>query len=297
MRHSNPVQLLLQALCRDPADSLAWLALADAQEEMGQVHGAELTRLREQLRFLEPDDPRRPALQQRLQELLAQGVVPVMPTWTRYLLNGAPIAFHLIPPGRFQMGCPPDEPHRHAADPPLGFVHLDRPFWIGRTLLTQAQLGTGSSAHPALVPYKPPFLERLQQRWKTTVRWPTENEWEYACRAATTSRYHGGGIECVPLVAWCAYGQPTRERPRTKAVAQLVPNAWGLYDMHGNLWEWLQESSRLQEILTAGGCFRAIPQRCTATARMVRNDGRETDIIGGRLVLEWNPEQMPRSSR
>jgi formylglycine-generating enzyme required for sulfatase activity len=297
MRHSNPVQLLLQALCRDPADRLAWLALADAQEEMGQVHSAELTRLREQLRLLEPEDPRRAAWQQQMQQLLAQGVVPVMPTWTRYLPNGAPMVFHLIPPGTFQMGCPPDEPHRQAADPPLCSVYLDHPFWISRTLLTQAQVGTGSSSHPALLPYNLPLLQRLQLYWKTPVRWPTEIEWEYACRAATTSRYHGGGIECVPLVAWCAYGQHSGVRSRTKPVAHLVPNAWGLYDMHGNVWEWLLESPRLGDYLTAGGCFRAIPQRCTASARMLRNDGRETDIIGGRLVLEWNPEQMPRLSR
>ncbi|MFQ3592632.1 MAG: SUMF1/EgtB/PvdO family nonheme iron enzyme, partial [Gemmataceae bacterium] len=137
-----------------------------------------------------------------------------------------------------------------------------------------------------------PLIDQLSPHWNLPLRWPTEREWEYACRAATTSRYHGGEAECVPLVAWCAYGDPGQRSLKTKPVAHFVPNAWGLYDMHGNLWEWLS-TRRQGGILTAGGCFRAIPQRCTATARMVCRDGQLRDIVGGRLAFDWSPEELP----
>jgi uncharacterized protein (TIGR02996 family) len=280
---------MLQAICREPADPLAWLALADALEETGREAEAELTRLREQLRSLEPDDARRPPLQDRMQQLLVRGVMPVMPSCTRQTPHGVPVTFHLLPPGRFRMGCPPEEPHRQAADPAVRWETIEHPFWIGRTLLTQAQTDKKDSDHPTTLVWDARLLGQWSDAWDCLLRWPTEVEWEYACRAATTTRYHGGDAECVPLVSWCRYGEAHRTHPTTQPVARLVPNAWGLYDMHGNLWEWLAPSDRTDGHLTAGGCFRAIPQRCTATARMVSRDNPLKDIIGGRLAFDWKP--------
>ena len=292
----DPVTTMLRAICREPGDPLAWLALGDALEEEGREAEAELTRLREQLRFLEVDDPRRLPVQNRMQSLLVRGVLPVMPSCTLSTPEGVPVTFHLIPPGNFRMGCAADEPHRQSADPPLSWETVERPFWMGRTLLTQAQTkGTGSE-HPVTMVWDFRILNLWSEAWNRTLRWPTEVEWEYACRATTTSRYHGGDTECVPLVCWCRYGETNRTHASTKPVASLVPNAWGLYDMHGNLWEWLAHNERTGNYLTAGGCFRAIPLRCTATARMASPEKTLKDIIGGRLVFDWNPDTLWPSS-
>jgi formylglycine-generating enzyme required for sulfatase activity len=140
----------------------------------------------------------------------------------------------LIPAGRFQMGSPES---RHP-------VTISRPFYIGTTEVTQAQwtavMGYNHSQLRAAGPNAPvetvswfevqEFLRRLNRLGEGHFRLPTEAEWEYACRAGTDSPY--------------AFGQHLTTRQAnfdgrgTMPVASFPPNAWGLYDMHGNVWEW-----------------------------------------------------------
>jgi formylglycine-generating enzyme required for sulfatase activity len=79
------------------------------------------------------------------------------------------------------------------------------------------------------------FCQWLSEKTGRDVRLPTEAEWEYACRAGTTGDYAGN----LGQMAWCHWTTDTLFR--THPVAQKKPNPWGLYDMHGNVWEWVQD--------------------------------------------------------
>ncbi len=182
--------------------------------------------------------------------------------------GGVEMEFAWIPPGNYRRGgrFSPKRAARRYGGPALGFgfehprhrVRLTKGFWMGRTPVTQAQwkavmdttvgaqrdkadperplTGEGDNYPMYYVSWNEAmeFAKRLSEQAEGTFRLPTEAEWEYACRAGTkTEFYFGNDARRLGDYAW--YGGNTDQ---TQPVAQKKPNAWGLYDMHGNINEW-----------------------------------------------------------
>jgi formylglycine-generating enzyme required for sulfatase activity len=163
-------------------------------------------------------------------------------------LNSIGMELVLIPAGEFMMGAEQGEPD----EKPVHRVIIQRPFYLGKYEVTQAQwqdvMGTNPS-HFKGDPQRPvervswtmaqEFITKLNAReGHTLYRLPTEAEWEYAARAGSTSKYSFGDDDALlEQYAWYA----KNDKGTTHPVGQLKPNAWGLYDMHGNVWEWIQD--------------------------------------------------------
>ena len=129
-------------------------------------------------------------------------------------------------------------------------VTLTQPYYMGKYDVTQEQyqavIGTNPSKfigkdNPVeMVSWDDAqiFCKKLTEQTTQTVRLPAEAEWEYSCRAGTTSTYHSGDAEAdLGRVAW--YGVNSKDT--THPVGQKEMNAFGLYDMHGNVWQWCQD--------------------------------------------------------
>jgi len=186
--------------------------------------------------------------------------IPSRTRHPRLLTNHLGMRFVYIKPGTFMMGSPPSERGRKP-DEQQHAVTITRGFYLQTTEVTQKQWK--ALMGPDHIPYfddcgdecpvdriswedAVAFIERLNAREKTDkYRLPTEAEWEYACRAGTGTAFFTGEntrTECVldPVAdraGWyCANAQGS-----IHPVARKQPNAWGLYDMHGNLYEWCRD--------------------------------------------------------
>jgi hypothetical protein len=158
---------------------------------------------------------------------------------TKDLLSGG---YRLIPAGSFVMGSPEDE-ECHKNNETQHQVEITQPFLIKTTPVTQAQWQAVMGDNPAHfqgddrrpvehVSWEDAvrFCEGLSAQTGGMYRLPTEAEWEYACRAGTTGAHYGD----LDAIAWYSKNANRTTQP----VAQKQPNAWGLYDMFGNVWEW-----------------------------------------------------------
>ncbi|WP_396224738.1 SUMF1/EgtB/PvdO family nonheme iron enzyme [Gemmatimonas sp.] len=157
--------------------------------------------------------------------------------------------FALVPAGSFRMGTATGG---FSDERPVRQVTISRAFLLQRTEVTQWQwravMGTNPSAFPTCGDTCPvenvswldiqTFLQRLNTADPgKNYRLPTEAEWEYAARAGTTGDYGNAGNICT--FAWVF--DSGCDADATRRVAQGLANAWGLFDMHGNVWEWVQD--------------------------------------------------------
>jgi formylglycine-generating enzyme required for sulfatase activity len=158
----------------------------------------------------------------------------------------------LIPAGSFVMGSPVGEAKtdKEAAIEKQHKVTLTEPFYLGKYELTQEQYAKVTGANPSKMKGdKLPvhgvswqdaqdFCDRASKLAKRQVLLPTEAQWEYACRAGTTTAYHSGNtIDDLNKVGWHAGNSGGKPH----AVGELKPNAWGVYDMHGNIREFVRD--------------------------------------------------------
>jgi len=166
------------------------------------------------------------------------------------------IPFVLIRPGSFLMGSPAGEAQRGADETPHE-VRITRPFYMGRYEVTQDQWAAVMGDNPSRFrdcggdcPVENVsaemirrFLDRLEEAGGARLRLPTEAEWEYTCRAGTTGPYSTGaqlaaGQANIDARPTGAGSDPARYLGHPTPVGSYPSNGWGLFDMHGNVWEW-----------------------------------------------------------
>ncbi len=177
--------------------------------------------------------------------------------------NGAKFELVWCPSGSFMMGTPYNEDTgiRSEEEDKKKIQHrviLTKGFWLGKTEVTQKVWENIMGSNPSFFKNSGPnapveqiswfdcqeFIRKLNARVSGGgFRLPTEAEWEYACRAGTTTAFHFGNELHAKYVNLNADGYHDKSfiRRKTLPVGSFVPNAWGLYDMHGNVWEWCQD--------------------------------------------------------
>jgi len=236
------------------------------------------------------------------------------------ITNAIGMKLNLIPPGEFVIGSPESEPGRWDNET-QHLVKITKPFYLSVHEVMQGQYEQVMGNNPSF--FSPSgkgkdrvsgdttqlpveqvnwndavaFCGKLSKREGDQYRLPTEAEWEYACRAGTTTAYSFG--DDVSRLGEYARHYDNSEY-YTHPVGQLKPNAWGLFDMHGNVWEWCQDMYGPYESLQVvsdpagpasgsrrvlrGGAFHLFPRSVRAAYRYNIQPGFRHHTIGFRLA-------------
>jgi formylglycine-generating enzyme required for sulfatase activity len=322
-----------------PEDTCAAFVLADYLEERddpGRQAQGELLRLVYTLTRSAGGDGRA-RQEDRMRALLRNGVQAIGPFRRLSLGDQVSMDFAWVPPGVFLMGSPEDEEGRAIRDDerprcclveegPRHEVMLTRGFWMGTTPVTQLQYTRVVGHNPSWDSNKSAdvepenrdkpvqevewydavrLLRRLSRRFAgVRFRLPTEAEWEYACRAGTTTRFWSGDTEAdLARVGWY-YPNTQDAYPKMRPVGKMPANGFGLCDMHGNVWEWcadrFDESYYARSPKTDPRCKRGEPGRrvvrggdawddaaeCRSAARDDHAEDCSHNDIGFRVVAE-----------
>ncbi|MEQ1717968.1 MAG: formylglycine-generating enzyme family protein [Hyphomicrobium sp.] len=223
----------------------------------------------------------------------------------------------VVPAGRIQIGSPQEEAERAASEGPRRDVVIGRPIAAGKTEVTFAEwdacVADGGCKH---VPRDPgwgrgrrpvvnvswndatrEFLPWLSKKTGQAYRLLTESEWEYAARGGTQSAFHTGATITTGQANFdgtSTYGGSAKGvyRQKTLEVASLAGNAFGLFDMHGNVWEWVQDCyGDTHDGTPADGSARAETPDCP---RVLRGGSW---IDSPRVLRSANRGRMPPAAR
>ncbi|RJP33663.1 MAG: formylglycine-generating enzyme family protein [Candidatus Omnitrophota bacterium] len=218
----------------------------------------------------------------------------------------------LIPAGTFTMGSPDNEQDRYLYEEPQHQVTISKPFYMGKYEVTQAQweavmgsnpsrsYGVGNNNPVYYVSWNDcqTFITKLNGMGLETFSLPSEAEWEYACRAGTTTRFYWGDDPNDSQIGQYAWYDGNNSPSGTKEVGLKLPNNFGLYDMSGNVWEWCGDwfgsySSNAQTDPTGptGGSYRVVrggdwfsfARGCRSAIRGGPSPGSVHDALGFRL--------------
>jgi len=241
--------------------------------------------------------------------------------------GGVKLELVFIRPGKFMMGSPATEAKRTETELQHQ-VTLTQPFHMGKYPVTQEQYEMLMGKNPSTTkgPKNPvdmvswddaqDFCTKLSKGTQKTVRLPTEAEWEYACRAGTTTAYYFGDSDKL-LDEYCWFKDNSEDKPgagRKGFAAKMMhpvgakkPNPWGLYDMHGNVCQWCQDCFEKyteqavvdppgpaqgdRHILRGGSCNLAAAD-CRSAFRIAYPTARVSGHVGGfgfRVVVARAP--------
>jgi formylglycine-generating enzyme required for sulfatase activity len=234
---------------------------------------------------------------------------PIDPQITIDLGGGVTMELVLIPAGSFQMGDATGSDNEQ----PVHAVEITQPFYLGKYEVTQEQWQAVMGGNPSRFKgTKNPveqvswndsqaFLAKLQENSPEdsgAFRLPTEAEWEYACRAGSTTRFCFGDDETnLDAYAWYDSNSGSKTHP----VGEKKANAWGLYDMHGNVYEWChdwyaedyyanspthdpQGPSVGEYRVSRGGCWRFTARFCRSAERDGDDSSFRHSILGFRVA-------------
>ena len=252
-------------------------------------------------------------------ELLQPNVVATPTLIHEDLGNGIILEMTSIPAGEFIMGSPEYEESHENTESPQHQVKVAS-FYMGTFLITQAQFRAIMNASPScMVGEDHPvecvswnavveFCTLLSQKTGRNYRLPSEAEWEYACRAGTKTSFHFGNAINTDLANYDGRyiyrsGAKGEYRQTTTPIGTFPPNAFGLYDMHGNVWEWCQDiwhddytgapingsaweggRSSIYRVLR-GGSWYGYPWYCRSAARGRGKQGDWKLYYGFRVAL------------